>query len=60
MIGFSAETSGLNPITTYVRIHANYSRRVSYEYNLTGVLNLHAFVELATRLMTSVGSGRRQ
>src|SRR4029450_771251 len=37
---------------------ANRSRRVSYTYNFTGVLNLHAFVALASRLMTSVGSDR--
>jgi len=28
----------------------------SYTYNLAGVLNLHSFVALAARLMTSVGS----
>jgi hypothetical protein len=39
---------------------ANRSRRVSQEYNFAGVLNLHAFVGLAARLMTSVGPGRRR
>jgi hypothetical protein len=32
----------------------NRSRRVSYTYNLAGVMNLDAFVTLAARLMTAV------
>ena len=36
----------------------NRWKRVSYTYNFADVLNLHAFVALATRLMTSVGLGR--
>ena len=43
-----------------LRSCANRSRRVSHTYNLAGVLNLHAFVALAARLMTAVGSGRGQ
>jgi Magnesium chelatase, subunit ChlI len=36
---------------------ANRLRRMLYEYNLTGVLNLNAFANLAARLMIVKGSG---
>jgi hypothetical protein len=42
------------------RSYGSRSRMVSYTYNLAGVLNLHAFVALAARLMTSVGLGRER
>jgi hypothetical protein len=46
----SAATSG--------RSCASRSRRVSYEYNLTGVLNLKPFVELALRMIAVRDGGR--
>jgi hypothetical protein len=42
------------------RSYANRLRMVSQEYNFAGVLNLHAFVALAARLVTSVGLGRER
>jgi hypothetical protein len=36
---------------------ANRSRIVSQEYNFAGVLNFHAFADLAIRLLTVTGSG---
>ena len=48
----------LSSAATSWRFCGNRWRRVSYPYNLADVLNLHAFVALAARFMTSVGSGR--
>ena len=38
----------------------NRSRRVSYTYNLAGVLNLNILATFAARLLTLKGSGRVQ
>jgi hypothetical protein len=36
---------------------ANRSRRVSYVYNFAGVINFHAFADIAIRLLTATGAG---
>jgi magnesium chelatase family protein len=33
------------------------SRRVSYTYNFAGVINFHAFADIAIRLLTATGAG---
>jgi hypothetical protein len=47
IMGFSAETSGLNSSAIYLRLYASRSRTGSHTYNLAGVLDLTGLVALA-------------